>query len=759
MKKHFALFLMALGLCGVLSVCSAVPAQAASYPDIEGHWAKPAIERWSESGILKGYSDGRFAPDDSISRAQLSEILYRVWGCKPNSVRTFTDVPADAWYHDGLTTMAAYGVTITDGDMAHPDDPLTREEAFYMVARAFDIGADDDGEIISTKVSDGADISVGYRDRLRAMFSSKYLKGGSDGAFHPKRAVTRAEVIQVMDNLFDLYIDKPGVYTLGADKKALITSPGVTLTASEGKQSASAHIYVMNKALVAGDLTLDLDKKNGAIRLHGVCDGKPQWINAGDGLLVDPAGVIDLSDPKRMPHGEFARGTGTLADPYHIATGEQFRKAMELPPYHPSTQKHMVYYFELDNDIDLGLITESLRDPSYFSLDGNGHTVTYQMQGSFQDDFFDSYGLFQILTSDGYVRNLTVAGDVDLTLLDPGNVHRTMINFGALAGTLEMDLDNCHSKVNMTLRYPEGKMAYLNVGGLVGRANESILTNCTSQATIRVVAQQRDTLSCHVGGLAGVMTQATYISNSSGVSGAPSDSSQRQTILRQCGSSAQISVTGGYHAAAGGLVGMLTRLVNDPELTFEGYGTVEQCWSTADVTVADPMFQGDCGGIVGHFPAGTVRQCWAAPTLRITSSGQYFLENLGGIAGSIKEDDEAHLTDCWVNASKMTLPKGEGHYGGIVGRLLGDVTRCFVVGSEKFAPENAISYASWTETPPTQCFAAAGKSADDLTAFYETCQWDFETVWDNTGIYPILRGCGSDAQRAAQMTTGEKILL
>ncbi len=64
---------------------------------------------------MKGCSDGRFAPDDSISRAQLSEILYRVWGCKPNSARTFADVPAGAWYYDVLTTMATYDVTFTHG--------------------------------------------------------------------------------------------------------------------------------------------------------------------------------------------------------------------------------------------------------------------------------------------------------------------------------------------------------------------------------------------------------------------------------------------------------------------------------------------------------------------------------------------------------------------------------------------------------------------------------------------------------------------
>lgn len=746
-KKYLGFFLVALGLCCALTAMAA-PARAAAYPDIEGHWAKPAIERWSDSGILKGYSDGRFAPNEPISRAQLSEILYRVWGCKPNSARTFTDVPAGAWYYDSVTTMATYGVTFTDSDKAHPDELLTREEAFYMVARAFRIGADGDNDRAPVQVLDGEDISPGYRDRLINMFAKKYLKGSPDGKFYPKNTVTRAEVIQVMDNMFDRYIDKPGEYTVSAGEIVLITSPGVTVTVTKEKRYVPvSSVYAMNKALADGSLTF-LDGGVRSVRLYGVSDEKPQW-KAEANVIVEDGYTTVLSDPQQIPLAGFNSGAGTMADPYHITTGEQFWKIMELPRLHSFESSRVVYFFELDNDIDVGTVTKSARGPGYFHFNGNGHTITYRMEGEF-NDAFDGYGLFASLTTGQSVRDLTVAGKVDVTLKDPTNIYQRMINFGGLVGTLGADLENCHSKQDITLRYPEGKMPYINVGGLVGRAEECTVTNCTSEAAVHVVAkgEHAEDLVVNAGGLVGVVTQSTYPVGVTGTSRAP-DSSERRTTLRQCGSSARVSVTGGNHAMVGGLLGWQSRLANDTKLTFEGYGVVEDCWSTADVSIIDPGFQGDCGGLVGHFAAGTIHRCWAAPTVQITANAHTF-QNLGGIAGSTYQRDESHLTDCWVDVSGLSVPDGGGHYGGITGRLNGEVARCLVLGNEGFAPENAISYASWTDVEPTNCFSMAGKTAGDLAAFYQTCGWNFAAIWDNSGPYPVLRALPAGPQRAAQ---------
>lgn len=229
--------------------------------------------------------------------------------------------------------------------------------------------------------------------------------------------------------------------------------------------------------------------------------------------------------------------------------------------------------------------------------------------------------------------------------------------------------------------------------------------------------------------------------------------------MRQCGSSATIHVTGGYQTEAGGLVGLLTYRFNDTTITAEGYGTIEQCWSTANVSAAGADFQADCGGIVGQVPGGTVRQCWSAPTLSATGDG---LLNIGGIAGAAYYAD-GYITDCWADVSGLVLPQSGGHYGGIVARIqASQVTRCLVLGNGAFAPQNAISYASWTDTAPTGCFAAAGHTAQELSEFLVSCDWNFTTVWDASGPFPILRALPAQPQRDNQtggLTTGEQVLV
>ena len=51
-----------------------------SFSDVDhDHWAYVAIEMMKQEGILNGYADGRFGPNDSVSRAQIAAIIYRLY--------------------------------------------------------------------------------------------------------------------------------------------------------------------------------------------------------------------------------------------------------------------------------------------------------------------------------------------------------------------------------------------------------------------------------------------------------------------------------------------------------------------------------------------------------------------------------------------------------------------------------------------------------------------------------------------------------
>ena len=138
--KHFTgkRLLQALLLSLLLACCMETTAFAAQYPDVtDEHWAKPYIDRWSDSGILKGYPDGKFHPDDPVTRGQLSAILYSILGVEPVEGYSYPDLAKTAWYYDAVTAMNYYHVALNTDLSMKPDQPLSREEAIYMIASGF----------------------------------------------------------------------------------------------------------------------------------------------------------------------------------------------------------------------------------------------------------------------------------------------------------------------------------------------------------------------------------------------------------------------------------------------------------------------------------------------------------------------------------------------------------------------------------------------------------------------------------------------
>lgn len=65
----------------------------------EGDWYYDAVRFVNEQGLMSGYSDGRFGPNEPLSRAQLAQILFNKEG-KPsvNYLLDFSDVSGDVWY-------------------------------------------------------------------------------------------------------------------------------------------------------------------------------------------------------------------------------------------------------------------------------------------------------------------------------------------------------------------------------------------------------------------------------------------------------------------------------------------------------------------------------------------------------------------------------------------------------------------------------------------------------------------------------------
>ena len=132
MKKLLSLLLSLALLAGVIPTAS-----AAGFADVkEGDWYCGAVDYAVANGIMSGYSATQFGPNDTLTRAMVVQVLYNKEG-KPdlNGVaHSFTDVPADQWYCNAVTWGAGKGVVSGFGDGRFcPDEPVTVEQAAVIL--------------------------------------------------------------------------------------------------------------------------------------------------------------------------------------------------------------------------------------------------------------------------------------------------------------------------------------------------------------------------------------------------------------------------------------------------------------------------------------------------------------------------------------------------------------------------------------------------------------------------------------------------
>ena len=134
--RFFHLLLTGVLLISALSIPAS--ATAAPFSDVaDSAWYYESVERVYEENWMNGTGNDRFSPDDSLTRAMLAVILWRIEGSQDASrTVTFTDTSANAWYADGLSWCAEKGLFAgyPNGSFG-PDDAVTREQLAIVFFR------------------------------------------------------------------------------------------------------------------------------------------------------------------------------------------------------------------------------------------------------------------------------------------------------------------------------------------------------------------------------------------------------------------------------------------------------------------------------------------------------------------------------------------------------------------------------------------------------------------------------------------------
>ncbi|TVX99997.1 adhesin [Cohnella terricola] len=171
--------------------------------DIKGHWAEKTIGIFYKLQVIKGYEDGTVRPDGKITRAEFAVILNRVFDIQggSNTSIVLKDI-GDSWAKEAIENLVAAGVIngYKDGTFK-PDNAITREEMVVMLSRIVDLN----NVAKDTTKGNFNDVNGAYAaGEIKAAAQACIVSGKGDGGFGPKSNATRAEALQIILNALKL---------------------------------------------------------------------------------------------------------------------------------------------------------------------------------------------------------------------------------------------------------------------------------------------------------------------------------------------------------------------------------------------------------------------------------------------------------------------------------------------------------------------------------------------------------------------------
>jgi len=152
------------------------------------HWAASEVLAAYSAGLIKGYPDGTFRPEASITVQEFTAIAIRFLGLE-KSLDPAATLPAgykaDAWAVPAVAKAAALGLL----GRADTTKPITRELAASILGKSLGLQPNSD----PLPFKDTASIQSSYRGMVGAMVKAKLMVGFTDNTFRPGNLLTRAQ--------------------------------------------------------------------------------------------------------------------------------------------------------------------------------------------------------------------------------------------------------------------------------------------------------------------------------------------------------------------------------------------------------------------------------------------------------------------------------------------------------------------------------------------------------------------------------------
>lgn len=165
-------------------------------------WYYDAVEYVYENGLMSGVSGGRFAPNDTLTRAMLVQTLYAMEGRPAAASAGFADVASGDWYASAVNWAAANGVVSGVSETGFgPNNALTREQLALILYRFAQYkGYDVTGTSDLAAYADGSSVSGWAAEAMSWAVNAGLISGVGGNQIAPTGTATRAQVAQILMN-------------------------------------------------------------------------------------------------------------------------------------------------------------------------------------------------------------------------------------------------------------------------------------------------------------------------------------------------------------------------------------------------------------------------------------------------------------------------------------------------------------------------------------------------------------------------------
>lgn len=225
MNKKRTLAMLLAG--AMLLPANAFAASPEDFTDFPTDWSAAGLRSAVQNGLLNG-SNGQINSSGLLIRAQMAAIVNRAFAARKTAdLSVYSDANTSAWYYNDLELAVAMRTFQGANGKLNPEAPITREEAFVVLARAFALESGDTS--VLNHYTDGASVSAWARSSVAALIENGYVNG-ANGKLNPKNIITRAEFAKVISEMASTYADADDSLSATVDGSVIVRENSVSLS-------------------------------------------------------------------------------------------------------------------------------------------------------------------------------------------------------------------------------------------------------------------------------------------------------------------------------------------------------------------------------------------------------------------------------------------------------------------------------------------------------------------------------------------------